>query len=478
MMATRESRPLVRRIVFMADDFVRLRAHVLDGGEDEEAAVLLAGVGHTVRDVRLLIREVIPVPDAAFVRKGAAGLTIHPDFLAPLVKRCREEGWALVLVHSHPFSREGVRFSAIDDGGEQALFPRIRERIAGRPVGAMVFGQTSLDARLWLPGETAGRAVDRVTVVCTDSLRWLTPTGAAHDTGESVAASGSDDRRARQSLALGATSRKALAGLHVAVVGAGGLGSLVYQQLVHLGVGYVDVIDPDVLEDSNLSRVVWSTPADIGRPKVTMLTEAGRRVAPEMAGTGVQGDVKIADVAARLLGADLVVGCTDNLTSRLVLNRLAHQYYLPLLDLGVDVQLREDDPSRVRAIGGRVMLVSPDGPCLGCLGVLDPEVLAREAGVAAPNGYLRGHDEPAPSVISFNGVVASLAVSEILRLVTGYADRPEPVYHRYDGVRGLVRAYALRAEQACETCREVRGAGDALPLPVNTMPELDMRSRL
>lgn len=464
-MAAVSPAPPVRRLIFLAADFARLRAHVLDGGEDEEAAVLLAGVGRTPRDVRLLVREEIPVPDGAFLSKGRAGLTINPDFLAPLVKRCRVEGWAFVLVHSHPFAGAGVRFSAIDDGGEQALFPRIQGRAPGLPVGAIVFGRESLDGRLWLPGEAAGRPVDRVVVVGTNRLAWLPPTGAARRSGTLATSSGADDRQARQVLALGAASREILRELHVAVVGAGGLGSLVYQQLVHLGVGRVDVVDPDVLEESNLSRVAWSTPGDVGRPKVDVLAEAGRRVAPDLVGEPIRRDVTRADVTARLLGADVVVGCTDNLTSRLVLNRLVHQYYLPLLDLGIDVQLRSDDLARVRAIGGRVMLVSPDGPCLGCLGVFDPEVLGRETGGVAPGGYLGGHDEPAPSVISFNGVVASLGVSELLRLVSGFAERPEPVYQRYDGVRGLVRTYALRAEQPCGVCAEVRGQGDALPLP-------------
>ncbi len=451
-----------RRIVFVAGDFARLRAHMLDGGHDEEAAVLLAGVGRTPQGVRLLVRDVIPVPDVAFVHKGPAGLTINPDFLAPLIKRCRGEGWAFVLVHSHPFSRGGVHFSAIDDAGERILFPRIQERAPGLPVGAIVFGQESLDARLWLSDETEGQPVDRIVVVGTDCLRWLRPTGAARRFHTLVTESGTADR---QALALGEASREVLSELHVAVVGAGGLGSLVYQQLVHLGVGCADVFDPDVLEQSNLSRVVWSTFEDIGLPKVETLSRAGRRVMPDLVGQSVQGDVTYADVASRLLEADLVMGCTDNLTSRLVLNRLAHQYYLPLLDLGVDVQLRQDDPTRVRAIGGRVMLVSPDGPCLGCLGVLDPVALGREAEGIVPGGYLGRHDEPAPSVISFNGVVASLGVCELLRLVTGYVERPEPIYQRYDGVRGLVRAYALRAEQACDVCAEVRGSGDSLPLP-------------
>ncbi len=448
-------------ISIAAGDFQRLRLHLLDGGEDEEAAVLLAGVSQTEHSLKLLIREVLPVPDAAFVSKGRAGLTIHSDYLAPLVKRCRLEGWAFILAHSHPFSSSGVRFSGVDDYGERLLFPRIQARVPKMPLGAMVFGNESVDARLWMRGATDSRCVDRISIIG-PRLEHLVPTGAS----PCLRPADGDNRYGRQVLALGAASRSTLHSLHVVVVGAGGLGSLVYQQLAHLGVGRVDTIDPDLMEESNLSRVVGSTPSDIGRPKVQVLSHLRRQVNPTMSGAGIRGDVTNAEVVGRLLDADVVFCCTDNLTSRLVLNRIAYQYYIPLIDLGVDVQLVPDNVSRVRAIGGRVMLVTPEGPCLGCLGVLDPVALAREAAGNERGGYIADQDEHAPSVISFNGVVASLAVGEFLNLVTRYAVRPEPVYHRYDGVRGVIRSYTLRAEQSCSVCAEIRGRGDGVMLPL------------
>ncbi|MCL4464986.1 MAG: ThiF family adenylyltransferase, partial [Chloroflexi bacterium] len=433
---------------------------LLDGGEDEEAAVLLAGVSETDQAIRLLVREVVPVPDPAFRSKGPAYLSIDPDFLAPLVKRCRLAGWAFVLAHSHPFSRGGVSFSGIDDAGERALFPRIQARVPGRPTGALVFGADAVAARVWLPGAKGSSPVGRLVIVG-EQIEGLDPNGRLE---RPTSAEPGEGRYARQVLALGQAGQRKLGLTRVAVVGAGGTGSQVYQQLVHLGVRHVDVIDPQVLEESNLSRVVTSKPADIGRPKVEVLAEWGAQVQAAGGGEQIVGDVRDRAIALGLRDADVIFCCTDSLQSRLVLNRLARQYLIPLIDLGIDIQLVDGQTERVRAIGGRVMVVTPDGPCLGCLGVLDPAALQRESAPSWHASYLAGQDLPDPSVISFNGVISSLAVTEFLNLVTGFAPRQERLYQRYDGIRGIVRAYPLRPEQPC-TCADLYGLGDGEPLP-------------
>ena len=71
--------------------------------------------------------------------------------------------------------------------------------------------------------------------------------------------------------------------------------------------------------------------------------------------------------------------------------------------------------------------LAPGSACLWCLGILDadrvrieqlPEV-SRQAEIA--RGYIWGMDEPAPAVVSINGVVASLGVTELLARFTGFA---------------------------------------------------------
>ena len=62
----------------------------------------------------------------------------------------------------------------------------------------------------------------------------------------------------RQSF-LGATSEQKLAGLTMGLVGLGGGGSHVAQQLAHLGIGRFVLVDPDVVEETNLNRLVGGT---------------------------------------------------------------------------------------------------------------------------------------------------------------------------------------------------------------------------
>src|SRR5438093_47115 len=73
-----------------------------------------------------------------------------------------------------------------------------------------------------------------------------------------------DLRSARQSF-LGPQSQQAFSELRVAIVGLGGGGSHIAQQLAHLGVGHFVLFDPDRIEESNLNRLVGGTSDDVRR---------------------------------------------------------------------------------------------------------------------------------------------------------------------------------------------------------------------
>ena len=166
----------------------------------------------------------------------------------------------------------------------------------------------------------------------------------------------------------------------------------------------------------------------------------------------------------RLLGCDPVFGCTDNQLSRAVLNAMAFQFYPPVIDLGVELQ--------AAAMGGRVAWLAPGGACLWCMGVLDPEAVRVKQLPPAlrryeeARGYILGHDEPAPAVVSINGVIASLGVTEMLARLTGFAGAAARssllLYRLADGV---VRRTSPRPGPARQTCSAagIFGAGDLAP---------------
>ncbi len=438
-------------------DYDSLEGHLLGRTPYEEAAILLAGLCTTQNLIELLVREVVPVTVDGYLTMGGMYLEIDPEFLAPLIKRCRLEGFSFILAHSHPFS-SSVSFSGIDDAGEERLFEKIQQRVPNIPHGAIVMGHDSINARVWLPGQHYSQPVDLFKIVGDKITKLHLQNSKSWPEPDEL------DRYSRQVLVFGEHGQRLLKDMSVAVVGVGGIGSQVYEQLVRLGVGVVVPVDNDVIEKSNLTRVVGSSHSDIGRPKVEVMHELGLRINPDLGGEPLRGSVLHASVAMKLRGVDVIFCCTDNLRSRVVVNRMVHQYLIPLIDTGVDIQPDPTDARKIRRIGGRLMLVYPDGPCLGCLGILTPQYIQAEIEGESPS-YVQGQNIAAPSVISLNGTVASLAVTEFLNLVTGFAQRGTRTYLVYDGMNGLVRACASLPVGDCQLCSEVRALGDKVPLP-------------
>ena len=459
-----------RRIITITEkDFDRLRSHLLRDGNEEEAALLVAGISETKQMTNFLVREVIPVPNDGFLEKWHVFLTISPDFMMPILKRCRYDRLSVILAHSHPFSGDLVTFSSIDANGERILMPKIQQRIPDRHHGAIVLGRTSVDARIWEKGKNKSRPMDSIRVIG-PQIRTYQITSVAFPENPSNPAT-SQNRHDRQKLALGEAGQKKIQETTVGIVGTGGVGSLVLQELVHLGVEKFIIIDDDLVEESNLSRIVGSMPKDATNrtPKIKVMKRLGRQINPEVRISSVKDSVNNAQVALILRDADVIFCCTDNLLSRIVLNRMAFQYLIPLIDMGIDIQCNEQ--GKITTAGGRVMVILPDGPCLECLGILNSEMIQQEMrqieeGQRARRSYISGATVEAPSVISLNGVIASLAVTAFLSLLTGFESQKDPdTYQVYRVLKGDVRLATMTPTNACTLCKEVKSLGDGVNLP-------------
>ena len=124
-------------LVFPGNSLPHLRAELLSAAPNEAAAVLVAGQATTESGVRLFVREHHVVPADRYSIQEPYRVVLPPDFLMPLLKRARNEGWSLILSHTHPFSEE-AQFSALDDAGEAVTMPALFRRTQGRSHGALV----------------------------------------------------------------------------------------------------------------------------------------------------------------------------------------------------------------------------------------------------------------------------------------------------------------------------------------------------
>tara|TARA_R110002124_G_scaffold190522_1_gene357843 strand:- start:187 stop:1095 length:909 start_codon:yes stop_codon:yes gene_type:complete len=242
----------------------------------------------------------------------------------------------------------------------------------------------------------------------------------------------------RQSF-LGLDSDVTLDQVTIGIVGLGGGGSHVAQQLAHVGVGHFVVIDPELIEDTNLNRLVGGTQADVenAAPKVDVTRRLILGVRPAAKVESIRAQWQAASNA--LKRCDIIVGGLDSVRAKDELDAFCHRFLIPYIDMGMDVF---GDAGR-HLIAGQVVLSSPGMPCLRCLHIVTDEMLAREA---ANYGAAGGK----PQVVWPNGVLASTAVGLVMQLLVPWHQSPlEGAYLVYDGNKGVV-APSHRYEHALE----------------------------
>ena len=303
--------------------------------------------------MRLLVREVqFPAP-GDYSRRGPLESELNPEFVARSNQTSTSREYALVFVHSHPGIDSPI-FSSVDTQGEQHLAAFLSHRHPDLAHAALVVGTGGMQAR-----RLGSMEYIRVIGIGTSREVLFDPTLEAASTSEVF------DRQVR---AFGSAGQQALQRLRIAIVGLGGMGSLVAQQLVHLGVRDFILVDPDTLESTNLNRVANAMPADIGRPKVEIAERYIHSVAKDATVVRVQGDVTRISIARELLNADLICGCTDSHGSRAVVQQVSYQYLIPCIDMGTTIAVRN---GRVTHIYGRVQLLAPGLACFTCSGLLN-----------------------------------------------------------------------------------------------------------
>ncbi|MEN6488887.1 MAG: ThiF family adenylyltransferase, partial [Smithella sp.] len=235
-----------------------------------------------------------------------------------------------------------------------------------------------------------------------------------------------------------------LRNLKIGIIGAGGTGSAVTEQLIRLGIGHLLIIDGDCFDASNINRVYGSRVSDQDIPKVEIAERHAADIGIGTAVETVQKPIIYQSVFARLRDCDIVFGCTDDEWGRSLLTRLAIYYFIPVFDMAAKV---DPGDTVIRSIQGRVTTLIPSTACLFCRGRISPERIAaesiqffdpEEATRRRKEGYVPGLEDPAPAVIALTTAVASSAVVELLHRLTGCLgnDRQSSeVLHLFDQTR-------------------------------------------
>ncbi|CAO3405463.1 HesA/MoeB/ThiF family protein [Azospirillum palustre] len=417
---------------FAAPAYSGLVSALLDADGLESCAIAYAH--HDMGNGTWIVSDAAPVPEDAYERRDCVSATLKPSFLIEVANRSRVNGMAVIAIHTHPGSSGCPHFSSTDDKGEAELGPYFARRGAAVPHIALVVGPEGCRARVLGGGES----IDVWEVG--EKLVLHSPMPGGH----------TEERDDRQVRAFGEPGQRLLRRLRFGVIGAGGTGSLVCQQLAHLGATWITVIDPDLVEMTNLNRLVGSVPSDIGTPKVEVAARMIRAINPDATIVPLQADIVDEDVAKLLATFDFVLLCTDSHASRAVVSQAAYQYLVPAIDMGVSITVANGGVSHIT---GRVQMLAPCLPCLTCSSALDGEAIRREMQTPeqrAADPYVHGAREPQPAVLSINSTVSSLALTMLLGAVTPVPVKPR--HQTYDGIRGRVREMAVAVQPHCIVC--------------------------
>jgi hypothetical protein len=460
-----------------------LSRHLFPGDGDEHGAVILAGIANTSSGgVRLIAREVALAMDGVDYVPGRRGYRmLAADFVQKLSDRAADEGLAYVAVHCHG-GTTSVALSDDDRRSHERGYPALLDILDGPPVAGAVFATAAAAGDVWLP-DRSRHALERVVV--SGSTRLILTPNRGHIGARRT-------QYDRQALLFGQVGQDLLADAVVAIVGCGGVGSVLVELLARLGVGHLIVVDNDVVDVTNLPRWVgarrldameWLTREDrpqwmrsvghrFARPKVKVAARVAKRANGSCRVTIVNGDIADADVAAAITGVDYIFLAADSFRARLVVNAIAFQYGIPAVQIGAKVRVRAED-GIVTEVYSVVRPFGPEAGCLWCNHLIPPARLAEEAvgtDQARRQRYVDTPEVRVPSVITLNSMAASHAVNEFMFHLVGLPkEQGGTDYVRFLPITGEVEHTTPRRDSECPECGDSetsrRGRGDGRRLP-------------
>lgn len=438
------------------DDWTKLRNLLFTSDRNENAGALLCGLSVKERQQTLLVREVVGVPFEQYIERQSYHLEVASGFYNWLVDRSLRDHLTPVICHSHPFDGP-AKYSASDDYGEKRLLPVLESLLPERKPASLLLTNTSVWGRI-LEGSVFRNLTD---VTITGPRVRVIPMSVSLG-GTCAPVTTLFDRQIR---AFGREAQRTIESLTAAIVGLGGIGSVVAEQLVRAGIGKLILVDFDRVESINLYRMFGAASASIGKPKVEVVAGHLASIRPVEIDTICDSVVR-QSVLNRLRVADLILGCVDSDLARSVLTRFSYQYLVPLVDMGIRLDART---SGVTAAAGRISVVGSDGGCLRCSHHINPERVRAESlpraerEVLEREGYIMGIDEPAPAVVTLNCVVAGLGATAALNLFVNLTGKVQPPTQLYDAADGIIFTAMPVHEPGCDICdstQGVKGLGD------------------
>ena len=269
------------------------------------------------------------------------------------------------------------------------------------------------------------------------------------------------NRFERQIRLFGKDGQDKLARLRACIVGVGGLGSHLVQQFALLGLGRITVIDPDIVDITNMNRLIGARFDDPGlrTPKVLVAERLAKSIDPHITVDALKESLTTRVAFSAVRASNYVFGCVDHDGPRIVLTELCLAYQIPYFDLSSEIP--SNDPE---SFGGRVCFSHEGNGCLVCLDQVSQQEVQQFSMTPQQKEDVKELygvssavlEDSGPSVVTLNGVVASLAATEFLVQATGLRRAVRLI--SYHGRKGIAVVSMDDPHPDCHYCKSVFGS--------------------
>ena len=217
---------------------------------------------------------------------------------------------------------------------------------------------------------------------------------------------------------------------HALMIGAGGLGAPVAMYLAAAGVGTLTICDFDQVDLTNLQRQIIHTTAAVGQNKALSAQATIGRLNPEVNVHVETLRLNAEALAGRVAAADVVIDCSDNFTTRYLLNQLCFHHKTPLIS-GAAIRFE-----------GQLSVFDfrhDESPCYHCL---YPDVGDDQELRCADNGVF------APLV----GMIGTAQAAEAIKVLLNIGQTMQGRLLLLDALSAEWRTIRLKKDPSCMVC--------------------------
>lgn len=230
---------------------------------------------------------------------------------------------------------------------------------------------------------------------------------------------------------IGEDGQKRLSETKALVVGCGALGSIISDHLARAGLGFIRIVDRDIVEIENLQRQILFNEDDIGAPKAQAASEKLRKINSDIKVEGVVKDLNPKSVQQIVNDIDIILDGTDNMQTRYLINDISIKKEIPWIYGGA-----------VSTYGMTMNIVPKKTPCLACAFPFMPKA-----------GSLPTCDT-AGVLNTIPGIIASIQATEALKIIlNGNYSKDLLVYDVWNHDFKLIK---IKRNQDCSSCGQLK----------------------